>query len=191
MVHDSGRGGEQRTQNGAPFGESRRLTEADIVIFQRVPPHQQQEVVGMFDALAHLHLPAALRAFDMGTGLGESLLEGFGLAGLHGDQGAFEDQSSLRILAAMGSSVAASTMTLPCGAMGTPSWRGTMWKWTWKTLWPAASRLYCLSRMPSGFRALSTAFATFCVVAIIAAIPSADRSRIFSACSLGMTSTWP
>src|SRR5690242_3637662 len=106
----------------------------------------------MLDALAHLHLAAALCAFDMGTCLGESLFERFGLAGLHGNQGAFEDQSSLRILAAIGSRTAASTMTLPCGANGTPSWRGTIWKWTWKTLWPAGARLYCLSRMPPGCR---------------------------------------
>src|ERR1700691_2941274 len=110
----------------------------------------------------------------MGPRFGKGGLEGVGLAGLHGNEGAFEDHSSLRIFAAMGSSRCASTMTLPCGANPTPSQRGTIWKWTWKTLWPAGARLYCLSKMPSGESALSTALATFWVVAIIAAMPSAD-----------------
>src|SRR5690242_18004076 len=139
----------------------------------------------------HFGLAASLGAADQGRGLGKGFFEILGLAGFDGEDGAFQDHNALRIFAAMGSSRAASTMTLPCGASGTPSQRGTMWKWTWKTLWPAAGRLYCLSRMPSGSSALSTAKATFCTVAIMAVSPSADRSRMFSAGSLGTTSTWP
>src|SRR5207342_565647 len=112
---------------------------------------------------------------DQRARLGKGGFEFFRMTGLDGKNCAFEDHSSLRIFAAMGSSRAASTMTLPCGAMGTPSQRGTIWKWTWNTLCPAAARLYCLSRMPSGMSALSTALATFWVVAINAARPAGDR----------------
>src|SRR5262249_17508493 len=134
VMHDLGRGGEQGPPNGAPFGESRAFAGNHHVVLHRVPPHQEKEILRMLDARAHLHLAAAPVAFDEGPGLGESRFEGLRLAGLHGDKGAFQDHSSLRIFAATGSSFAASTMSLPCGASGTPSQRGTIWKWTWNTL---------------------------------------------------------
>ena len=39
----------------------------------------------------------------------------------------------------MGSSVLASTMPRACSPRSTPALRGMMWKWTWKTLWPAGA----------------------------------------------------
>src|SRR5262249_15124255 len=159
------RAGKMWAQQGAPFGEGRGFAEAHHMVFQRVPYRQQDEAIGILDAAMHLGLAASLGGADQWRGLGESFFEILGLAGFDGEERASQDHRPLRILAAMGSSRAASTMTLPWGASATPSQRGTMWKWTWKTLWPAAARLYCLSRMPSGSSALSTALATFCTVA--------------------------
>ena len=129
-MHDLGRGGEQRSQYGAPFLEGGRFAKTHGVVFQRLPPHQQQEVFGILDALAHFHFVESLGRSDMRSGFGEGGLEGFGLAWFHGDEGTFQDHRALRIFAAMGSSVAASTMPRAWGASGAPSLRGMMWKWT-------------------------------------------------------------
>ena len=130
VMHHRRRRGEDRAQNGAPFLESLAFAEAHGVVFQRFPPYQQQEIFRVLDALAHLAFVKAFRTRDVRAGFGKGGLEGGGLAGFHGDEGAFEDHNALRILAAMGSSFAASTMTLPCGANPAPSQRGTIWKWT-------------------------------------------------------------
>src|ERR1700748_1179854 len=141
-MHHVGRGGEQRAEHRAPFLECRTFAETDIVVFQRFPPHQQQEAFRILDALAHFNLVEPLGGGDVRACLGEGSLKGFSLARLHGNEGAFEDHRALLILAATGSSVAASTMTLPCGASGTPSHSGKTWKWTWQMVCPAGARLY-------------------------------------------------
>jgi hypothetical protein len=45
--------------------------------------------------------------------------------------------------------------------------------------------------MPGAFSAFLTALATFCAVLIIAAAPSGDSSKMFSAGSFGITSVCP
>ena len=120
-MHDLGRGGEQRSQYRAPFLEGGRFAKTHGVVFQTFPPYQQQEIFRILDALAHFHLMETLGRSDMRSGFGEGGLEGFGLAWFHGDEGTFQDHRALRILAAMGSSVAASIMPRACGASWVPS----------------------------------------------------------------------
>ncbi len=120
------RAGEMRAQQRAPLGEGGAFAKADHMVFQRVPLGQQYEAVGIFDAAMHLGPAAPFGGADQRRGQGKGLFEIFGMAGFDGEDGALEDHNALLIFAAMGSSRAASTMALPCGAMGTPSQRGMM-----------------------------------------------------------------
>ena len=54
----------------------------------------------------------------------------------------------------MASITARSSIFPECGLSGVPSKRGMTWKWRWKTLWPEAGSLYCITETPSAWNAL-------------------------------------
>ena len=78
------RGGEEMPDQGAPLGEIVRLLEGDGMVFQRLPPHHQDEAVGHLDALAQFQAVKALGGLDEFTRLGEGGAEQIGLTGTDG-----------------------------------------------------------------------------------------------------------
>ena len=177
----------------APFGEGADFAEALHVVFHACPTTPAAGSCRDSRCPAHLGLAAALGGADQGRGLGEGGFEVFGLAGLDGENGAFEDHRALRIFGGDGFKYLPPVPCLrACGASATPSWRGMMWKWTWKTLWPAGGAVDIASAgcrrasapCPPPWRPLGRGHHRRRALA-----PTGPG--YLAAGSLGITSTWP
>ncbi len=95
----------------------------------------------------------------------------------------------------MRSASAASTSGFAIGPswarIGTPSRRGSRWKWRWNTVWPAGASLNCISVSPSASSAATAARPTRCTRGMSADSTAGSASSSVRDGALAMTRTWP